>query len=77
MNSLAGKYLNPSVPKKRRNPSILQNQAGDLFVASVINQKTINQSTQQALVAVAIQVSSIIEAQFGFATNEDNDQIFT
>ncbi|WP_169734778.1 hypothetical protein [Desulfitibacter alkalitolerans] len=47
----------------------------DVFVASVINQKTVNQSAQQVLVAVAAQVLFVIEAQFGFATNEDNDLI--
>ncbi len=47
----------------------------DVFVASVINQKTVNQSAQQVLVAIAAQVLFVIEAQFGFATNEDNDQI--
>jgi hypothetical protein len=47
----------------------------DVFVASVINQKTVNQSSQQVLVAIAAQILFVIEAQFGFSTNEDNDEI--
>ncbi|EEG78976.1 hypothetical protein [Dethiobacter alkaliphilus] len=50
---------------------------GDLFLASVINQKAVNQNAQQVLVLVAAQVSNIIEAQFGFATNDDSDIINT
>ncbi|WP_035270622.1 hypothetical protein [Desulfitibacter alkalitolerans] len=76
MNSLAGKYLNPPHSRRRRCNNT-PNQSGDLFVASVINQKIVNQSAQQVLVAVAAQVNFIIEAQFGFSTNEDNDQILT
>ncbi|HAA38359.1 MAG TPA: hypothetical protein DCE00_05755 [Firmicutes bacterium] len=49
--------------------------SGDLFSASVINQKAINQNTQQILVLVAVQVANLIEAQFGFATNDDSDTI--
>lgn len=49
----------------------------DVFVASVINQKTINQSAQQVLVAIAAQILFVIEAQFGFANNEDEDDIVT
>ena len=47
----------------------------DVFVASVINQKVVNQSAQQVLVLIAAQLLFVIEAQFGFATNEDNDDI--
>ncbi|NLZ93155.1 MAG: hypothetical protein GX922_03935 [Firmicutes bacterium] len=47
----------------------------DIFAASVINQKAVNQNAQQILVLVAAQVISLIEAQFGFATNEDQDVI--
>ncbi|KNF08062.1 hypothetical protein CLPU_10c01170 [Gottschalkia purinilytica] len=47
----------------------------DIFVASVINQKTVNQSAQQVLVLIAAQVLNIIEAQFGFSTNSDDDVI--
>ncbi|NLZ38840.1 MAG: hypothetical protein GX893_04450 [Firmicutes bacterium] len=47
----------------------------DIFTASVINQKAVNQNAQQILVLVAAQVISLIEAQFGFATNEDQDEI--
>ncbi len=49
----------------------------DVFVASVINQKVVNQNAQQILVAIAAQILSVIEAQFGFATNLDNDTIKT
>jgi hypothetical protein len=47
----------------------------DIFVASVINQKIVNQNAQQVLVAVAAQILNVIEAQFGFATNDDRDTI--
>lgn len=47
----------------------------DIFVASVINQKVVNQSAQQVLVLIAAQVLNVIEAQFGFATNDDRDTI--
>ena len=47
----------------------------DVFLASVINQKVVNQSAQQVLVLVAAQVLNIIEAQFGYSTNLDNDTI--
>jgi hypothetical protein len=49
----------------------------DVFVASIINQKTVNQSSQQVLVLIAAQVLKIDEAQFGFATNDDSDTIYT
>jgi hypothetical protein len=48
---------------------------GDLFIASVINQKSVHQSAQQVLVLIAAQVLYVIEAQFGFATNLDNDVV--
>ncbi len=51
--------------------------SGDVFIASVINQKAVNQNAQQILVAIAAQVLSIIEAQFGFATNDDEDFIIS
>jgi hypothetical protein len=46
---------------------------GDLFIASVINQKSVHQSAQQVLVLIAAQVLYVIEAQFGFSTNFDKD----
>lgn len=50
---------------------------GDLFIASVINQKAVNQNAQQVLVLVAAQINNVIEAQFGFSTNDDSDIITT
>lgn len=50
---------------------------GDVFLASVINQKAVNQNTQQVLVAVAAQIANLIEAQFGFSTNDDSDVVNT
>jgi hypothetical protein len=47
----------------------------DILAASVINQKAVTQSVQQVLVLAAVQVLNIIEAQFGFATNDDSDTI--
>lgn len=58
---------------KMANTNSRQNT--DVFVAGIINQKTVNQSCQQVLVLIAAQVSSIVEAQFGFATNDDRDTI--
>ncbi|MCW3490604.1 hypothetical protein [Dethiobacter alkaliphilus] len=49
----------------------------DVFLAYVINQKAVNQNAQQVLTIVAAQVSNIIEAQFGYATNDDSDIICT
>ncbi|WP_198543792.1 hypothetical protein [Petroclostridium xylanilyticum] len=49
--------------------------SGDIFVASVINQKAVNQNAQQILVAVAAQVINLTEAQFGFSTNDDSDTV--
>lgn len=48
---------------------------GDVFVASVINQKSVNKSAQQILAAFAIQFFIELEALFGFATNQDNDKL--
>lgn len=48
---------------------------GDVFVASVVNQKAVNQSAQQVLVAIAAQVLNVTEAQFGFSTNDDSDEV--
>ncbi len=47
----------------------------DLFFASVINQKAVNQNAQQILVLIAAQILVVLEAQFGYATNLDNDTI--
>lgn len=58
-------------------PKIPQTTAGDVFVASVINQKAVNKSAQQILVAFAIQFFIELEALFGFSTNQDNDTIDT
>ncbi len=72
MNALAYKYL--GIPKtKKKKPFIPGSK--DIFVASVINQKAVNQNAQQTLIAIAAQVLKIIEAQFGFATNDDSDTI--
>ncbi|HHU30834.1 MAG: hypothetical protein QM368_05480 [Bacillota bacterium] len=49
----------------------------DVLVASVVNQKVVNQNAQQILVLIAAQIVSTIEAQFGFSTNQDNDTIET
>jgi hypothetical protein len=49
--------------------------SGDLFIASVINQKSVHQSAQQVLAAIAAQVIYLIEAQFGFSTNDDSDYV--
>lgn len=48
---------------------------GDVFVANVINQKSVNKSAQQILAAFAIQFFIEYEALFGFSTNQDNDQL--
>ena len=47
----------------------------DVLLASVINQKVVNKNAQQILVALAAQVITVIESQFGFSTNLDNDAI--
>lgn len=54
---------------------VQKNPHGDLFVASVINQKAVNQNAQQILVLIAAQVINLTEAQFGFATNDDSDLV--
>lgn len=61
------------------NPANVAGLVGkaDVFMASVINQKVVNQNAQQVLAVIAAQVLNVIEAQFGFATNEDQDQICT
>lgn len=60
-------------PRQTSNLSL----SGDLFSASVINQKTINQNAQQILVVTSIQNLFLTEAQFGFSTNADLDIIDT
>lgn len=72
MNTLAMKYISGPKPNNMFN---LNTCASDVFVASVINQKIVNQSTQQVLVLIAAQVLNVIEAQFGFATNDDRDTV--
>ncbi len=57
---------------EKRKP--VSGAAGDVFVASVINQKAVNKSAQQILVAFAIQFFIELEALFGFSTNQDNDK---
>jgi len=47
----------------------------DILVASVINQKAVTQNTQQVLIALAVQVLSVIEAQVGVAVNDDSDVV--
>ncbi|MTI61074.1 MAG: hypothetical protein FH762_14065 [Firmicutes bacterium] len=56
-------------------PGKITGKCGDVFVASVINQKAVNKSAQQILVAFAIQFFIELEALFGFATNQDNDKL--
>ncbi|KNF08060.1 hypothetical protein CLPU_10c01150 [Gottschalkia purinilytica] len=70
---LAYKYLNGNNKSAKKQGCGTTNR--DIFVASVINQKSVNQSAQQALVLIAAQVLNLIEAQFGFATNSDDDEI--
>jgi hypothetical protein len=72
VNSLASKYING--PDTKKNP-LLTSGSGDVFVASVINQKAVNQNAQQVLVLISAQILNITEAQFGFATNDDKDTI--
>jgi hypothetical protein len=72
MNKLVANYLNkPNYDKD----SYLQYVKGDAFIASVINQKSVHQEAQQVLVAIAAQVIYLIEAQFGFSTNDDSDTV--
>ncbi len=70
MDKLANKFL-----FGQHSKAFSSHPTGDLFVASVINQKVVNQSSQQVLVAIAAQVLNIYEAQFGFSTNDDSDTI--
>jgi hypothetical protein len=49
----------------------------DVLVASVINQKIVNQNAQQVLVLISFQIQNITEAQFGFSTNDDRDLVDT
>lgn len=49
----------------------------DIFIASVINQKVVNQTAQQVLVLIAAQVLRVLEAQFGVAVNDDEDKIYS
>src|SRR5690554_6595099 len=71
-----GKHMsNVANAAKGINTANACNGSGDVLAASVINQKTVTQSVQQALVLAAAQVLNIIEAQFGFATNDDRDSI--
>ena len=72
MNSLASKYIGGGSQKKR---SMMTSGKNDIFIAGVINQKVVNQTAQQVLVAVAAQVLRILEAQFGVAVNDDEDRI--
>lgn len=67
--SIATKYISPGA-KKQPLPC-----GGDVFIASVINQKAVNQNAQQILVLIAVQVVALTEAQFGFSTNDDSDKI--
>lgn len=50
---------------------------GDIFIAKVLNQKIVNQNTQQVLVLIAAQILNVIEAQFGITTNNDTDDFCT
>jgi hypothetical protein len=70
MYKLAAQYLGGANPQKVRRWG-----NADVCAASVINQKSVNQNAQQILVLVALQVLNLIEAQFGVATNEDQDVI--
>lgn len=71
MKKLAYQYAMGSTPQK----TLRHFGNVDLFAASVINQKAVNQNAQQILVLVAAQVLNLIEAQFAFSTNEDQDNI--
>ncbi|WP_041605920.1 hypothetical protein [Halothermothrix orenii] len=58
--------------KKKYYPG---NSSGDVFVASVVNQKSVNQNAQQVLVTIAAQIQKVYESQVGFSTNEEMDKI--
>ncbi len=47
----------------------------DKFIASALNQSTIAQSNQQALVAVAAQVNTAEVSQLAVAANSDKNEI--
>lgn len=72
MNYLAAKYLASPKRKKKKNPVSCSR---NVFAASAINQKIVNQNTQQMLTLIAAQLLNIIEAQFSFTTNDDEDFI--
>lgn len=72
MDALARRFIFGTKPNVVPNLAVC---GGDIFSASVINQKIVNQSAQQVLVLIVAQVLSVIEAQFGFATNDDSDTI--
>jgi hypothetical protein len=55
----------------------MPNCTGDVMVASVINQKAVNENAQQILVLLSVQALTLCEAQYGFATNDDSDYINT
>ncbi|EEG78975.1 hypothetical protein [Dethiobacter alkaliphilus] len=63
--------------KKPRHAHHIIPANADVFQAYVINQKAVNQNAQQVLTIVAAQLSNIMEAQFGFATNDDSDIVGT
>jgi hypothetical protein len=71
--SLVSKYLNE--PARKKNSLLSLRCSGDVLAASVINQKVVTQSVQQVLVILALQVLNLIEAQFGFATNLEQDDV--
>ncbi|WP_167935763.1 hypothetical protein [Halothermothrix orenii] len=49
----------------------------DSFVASVVNQKSVNQNEQQVLVTVAAQIQKVYESQVGFSTNQEEDKVYS
>jgi hypothetical protein len=71
--NMAKKYANCGKPKKPKTGLF----RGDVFAASVINQKAVNQNAQQILVVASMQHMNLCEAQCGFATNSDSDFINT
>lgn len=72
--SLASKYMCGQKSSKK-TPLTSIACGGDVLAASVINQKAVNQNTQQIMVLIALQLADVIEAQFGFSTNDDSDVI--
>ena len=73
MSALASKYISKGSSAKKNCGS----NKGDVFVASVINQKSVNQSAQQILVVIAAQVQNLYESQYGFVENSDDDTIYS